>query len=78
MQRRRWTTRIVIVVLIVVAVWVLFTMVFPWVDRHLNDPVLSVAGTGMPVVTQEHARCRVVGSPATVGRMHGRPAECIH
>lgn len=58
MQRRRWTTRVIIVLLVVVAVWVLFTVVFPWVDRQLNDPVLSSAGSDTPVATREHLRCR--------------------
>lgn len=69
---------IVVVLVVVVAVWMLFTVVFPWVDRQLNDPVLSPAGSGTRVTAHEHVRCRVVGLPATVGRMHGRPAECIH
>lgn len=78
MRRRRWTTRLVILLLVVVAVWILFTVVFPWVDRQLNDPVLSGAGSEIPVVTHEHVRCRAAGPPATVGRMQGRPAECSH
>lgn len=45
--------RVVIVLLVVAAVWVLFTVVFPWVDRQLNDPVLSGAGDRTPVVAHE-------------------------
>lgn len=70
--------RVVIVLLVAAALWVLFTVVFPWVDRQLNDPVLSGAGDRAPVVAHERAPCRVVGRHATVGRMHGRPAECVH
>lgn len=42
------------VALIVVVVWVLFTLVFPWVDRQLNDPVLSVATSeAAPLTVQD-------------------------
>lgn len=44
-------------VVVVVVVWVLFTLVFPWVDRQLNDPVLSAAvGAHEPVVVTEPVR----------------------
>jgi hypothetical protein len=40
--RGRRAVRIVVAVaLLVVAVWLLFVVVFPWVDRVLNDPVLG-------------------------------------
>ncbi|WP_165491992.1 hypothetical protein [Egibacter rhizosphaerae] len=40
--------RVLVGLLVVsVAVWVLFTVVFPWVDRTLiDDPVLGLAGVG--------------------------------
>lgn len=44
-------------VVVVVVVWVLFTLVFPWVDHRLNDPVLSAAvGAHEPVVVTEPVR----------------------
>lgn len=50
-------TRVVRIVLIValaaLVVWLLFTVVFPWVDRtFVDDPVLGVAlaGEAVPVV----------------------------
>lgn len=57
MQRRRLAKVAIVAVLIVLAVWVLFTLVFPWVDRQLNDPVLSAgAAVGQPVVAAEATR----------------------
>lgn len=58
MQRRRRLAKLVVVaVAVVVGVWVLFTLVFPWVDRQLNDPVLSAAvGVHQPVVVAEPVR----------------------
>lgn len=42
---RRSTKVVVVVVIAAVVVWLLFTVVFPWVDRRLSDPVLgSVPG----------------------------------
>lgn len=32
-----------LVVVVAVVVWLLFALVFPWVDRQLNDPVLGAA-----------------------------------
>jgi len=39
----RWLKAILLVVLIAVAVVVLFTTVFPWVERQLEDPTLGAA-----------------------------------
>lgn len=55
-RRRRLVKAVALTVAIVVVVWVLFTLVFPWVDRQLNDPVLSVGiGAPEPVVVAESA-----------------------
>lgn len=35
---------ILVIVLAVVVVALLFTVVFPWVDRMLADPVMGVSG----------------------------------
>lgn len=37
--------------LLVAVVWLLFTVVFPWVDRRINDPVLGSAPEAGPTVT---------------------------
>jgi hypothetical protein len=40
---RRAAKIAVAVVAVVLVLWVLFALVFPWVDRQLNDPVLRAA-----------------------------------
>lgn len=41
--RRRAGRIVVIAALILIGVWLLFALVFPWVDRRINDPVLGTA-----------------------------------
>jgi Flp pilus assembly pilin Flp len=38
----RWLRIVLIVVVIAVTVVVLFTTVFPWVERQLEDPTMGV------------------------------------
>lgn len=33
--------RLAVAAAVLVALWLLFAVVFPWVDRQLNDPVLG-------------------------------------
>jgi hypothetical protein len=61
--RGRRAVRIVVAVaLLVVAVWLLFVVVFPWVDRVLNDPVLGA--TAGAVATRPPAQCTVTAESA--------------
>lgn len=46
MTGNRWARIALAVVLGVVVVWLLFTVVFPWVERRMEDPTL---GTGQAV-----------------------------
>jgi hypothetical protein len=39
----RWLRIVLVVVLIAIAVVVLFTTVFPWVERQLEDPTMGMA-----------------------------------
>jgi hypothetical protein len=39
----RWLRMVLVVVLIAIAVVVLFTTVFPWVERQLEDPTMGMA-----------------------------------
>ncbi|MFA9431630.1 hypothetical protein [Egicoccus sp. AB-alg2] len=39
----KWLKVVLLAVLIAVAVVVLFTTVFPWVERQLEDPTLGAA-----------------------------------
>lgn len=50
-RRRRAATPVVLAAAILLAVWLLFAVVFPWVDRRLSDPVLD-AEPGDAVVAQ--------------------------
>lgn len=58
MQRGRWFAKIsLMAVVAVILAWVLFALVFPRVDRYLNDPVLSDgAGNGGVRVIQQAGR----------------------
>jgi hypothetical protein len=38
----RWMRIVLLVILIAVTVVVLFTTVFPWVERQLEDPTMGV------------------------------------
>lgn len=40
-MRSTMARRIAVAVAVLVVLWVLFAVVFPWVDRQLNDPVLG-------------------------------------
>ena len=61
--RGRRAVRIVVAVaLLVVAVWLLFVVVFPWVDRVLNDPVLGA--TAGAVTPRPPAQCPVTAESA--------------
>lgn len=40
-MRSSMARRIALAVAVLVVLWLLFAVVFPWVDRQLNDPVLG-------------------------------------
>lgn len=77
---RRWWVLLGALLVVAVAVWLLFTVAFPWVDRQLNDPALGLLLAGAPLV----ARLRTVSGAGWLGALacadasgdHGASAHC--
>lgn len=53
-DRRTLAKWAAVVVVALIGLWLLFTQVFPWVDRQLNDPVLADRAPEAAAVVADH------------------------